>query len=643
MKIYSINPYFKRNVLNINNKSSLPHFEHNKCGDVISFSAKKYDADSIVSPTNHCAYCGCKVYSEAQLEGIAKDILGSKADRLNGKVKSVLEKLEGAKNSLDLSTAKRLENVDELQFFKNFLEIASKKSFLKGAAIFEQVYDLDNDNALELLMKNLHPLLKTIDHVSPQREEKENLNSDINLVEACYCCNHDLKKGVSFAEFYAMYPSIKDNMPSEKFQYAASEILDSSQNGIMQRLSATNLLKTMQRLFVQRTEAVNYLDSVDFRIKRCDMSIESAIQKCFDEISEKQRELEQREQKLASLKLDSEYTAILERIDLEKNILSQDAIINNLVEKKQRLSSQINELRNGDKKSKNKKKPEVSYAERNKNKSNELTEEQKQQRILELKNILSETEIQRQEHVAIKDELAKKLEDLVSKYPTVQMLQHEKSAIDGILNAYEQTEIATKELDKKSEKLKLQEAENLDLTLKIQSYPESYPSSEEFPEDVQSQFSTYKALEEALIYLDEHPNGGALKVLINDSARRTIVSDMDKLSSNPLVIQYLQQKECSELKSKSDILIKSIEELKRSINSLQKDITRYSHTCAKMTRSAAQAKSIELANDIRRVTEKEQHIKLPQIVATLKAEILLINSTIADLRKKQAEIQAVYS
>ena len=435
MKIYSINPFFRKSTFNTNSSInySASVFQNNSC-DIISFSAKKYDAESILSPTNHCAYCGCKVYTEAQIEGIAKDILVSKADRLNGKIKSVLEKLEGAKNSLDLSTAKRMENVEELQFFKKFAEIASKKSFLKGSAIFEQVYNLDNERALELLIKNLHPLLKTIDHVSPQREEKENLNSDINLVEACYCCNHDLKKGVSFAEFYAMYPSIKDNMPSEKFQYAASEILDSSQAGIMQRLSATNLLKTMQRLFVQRTEAVNYLDSVDFRIKRCDMSIESAIQKCFDEISEKEQELNQREQKLAELKLDAEYTAILERLELEKNIFSQDTVIDGLVEKKQRISSQINELRNSDKKSKNKKKPETSYSERNKNKTSELTEEQKQQRIIELKSILSDTETQRQEHVLIKDELSKKLQDLVAKYPTIQMLQHEKYQIDGKQN-----------------------------------------------------------------------------------------------------------------------------------------------------------------------------------------------------------------
>ena len=108
--------------------------------DVVNFTSKKYDADTIANPTNHCGYCGCKVYTEQQLESIAREILNSKYDRFQGKIKSALEKLEGAKHSEEIALAKRLENEQEIEFFNNFLTTASKKPFLKGETIFEQVY-----------------------------------------------------------------------------------------------------------------------------------------------------------------------------------------------------------------------------------------------------------------------------------------------------------------------------------------------------------------------------------------------------------------------------------------------------------------------------------------------------------------------
>ena len=75
-----------------------------------------------------------------------------------------------------------------------------------------EVDGIENEEAFKLLKENMKPLMLTIDHVSPQNLDEENNNVDSNLVEACYCCNHDLKKGVTFPEFYAMFPSIKENI-----------------------------------------------------------------------------------------------------------------------------------------------------------------------------------------------------------------------------------------------------------------------------------------------------------------------------------------------------------------------------------------------------------------------------------------------
>ena len=191
------NNFFKRSLF-VNQSgtynSHLIKNSQNSFGDIISFRAKKYDIDSIINPTNHCAYCGCKVYSEAQIEALAKSMLSSKSHRLQGDIKSVLEKLESAVRSEELTFAKKLENHDEIDFFKKFLKFAEDKSFLKADAIFQQIYHLESEDAFELLKRNMRPLTRTVDHVSPQNLEEENNNSDINLVEACYCCNHDLKK-----------------------------------------------------------------------------------------------------------------------------------------------------------------------------------------------------------------------------------------------------------------------------------------------------------------------------------------------------------------------------------------------------------------------------------------------------------------
>ena len=193
-------------------------------------------------------------------------------------------------NSPELSAAKRTENKDEIDFFNNLKEASSKKPYLNGEGLFAQVYKLDAEEAHKRLVKNLHPLQKTIDHISPQKEKKNNNNSDINLVEACYCCNHNLKKGFSFAEFHSIYPSIKINMPEDKFQYALSQILDSPQSEIFRRLSAADMIKYVKGLFAQRTETQNVLNSINYRIQGCKTGIKDSIEECKKEIAEKEKE-----------------------------------------------------------------------------------------------------------------------------------------------------------------------------------------------------------------------------------------------------------------------------------------------------------------------------------------------------------------
>ena len=76
MKIQNItniyNPFkTSRNENSIQGRVYNP-FNTKLVGDVVTFRAKAYNAESVENPTNHCAYCGCKVYTEQQIDSLAK-------------------------------------------------------------------------------------------------------------------------------------------------------------------------------------------------------------------------------------------------------------------------------------------------------------------------------------------------------------------------------------------------------------------------------------------------------------------------------------------------------------------------------------------------------------------------------------------
>lgn len=612
-KINQTNPFKIRNSLN---------------ADVVSFSAKKYDADSIINPTNHCAYCGCKVYTDDQLTSIAKEMLSSKAYRLQGKIKSVLEKLEGAKYSQEIAVAKRLENADQINFFKNFLDISSKKSFLRGDAIFQQVYSLSSDEALELLVENLHPLQRTIDHISPQNLAQDNNSADINLVEACYCCNHDLKKGSSFEEFYTMFPSIKNNMPEDKFQFAVSKLLDSSKSDILQRLSASNMLKLLERLFIQRTEASNYLDSIDFRIKNSKNDILSSIGSCKDEISQKRKEISELENQYESLRQDSEYVALLTRLNYQSQLDSLHDIIQSLREKRQKTSNAINDIKNP-KRSQNKKR-------------DELTPEQKKARIDDLKAQLNNLSSQLDSHLQKEAELTSKIKELDSKFPTIEMLQREKNNLSRLIEKHNRLKAVLSEIASLNDNYSKLNTVETQLNTELSSIVISGIDIESCTEEERKQYERFLSLIDSLKYIEEHPNGGAIKVLINTSAKIQINSELESLKDNPLVIEHRAKEKYASISSILESTKKQIESIEKQIDTLEQEKQSLSVECSEISQSEAKSKLVQVSAQIRNLVEKSNYLKIPQLINTLKAEIALLESTINDLQDKKAQIESMY-
>ncbi len=634
MKIQSVSNYnnlFRKSLL-VNqsgkNSSYLVKNSQSSFGDIISFSAKKYDIDSIINPTNHCAYCGCKVYSEAQIEALAKSMLSSKSHRLQGDIKSVLEKLESAFRSEELTFAKKIENHDEIDFFRKFLKFAEDKSFLKGEAIFEQIYHLESDDAFEVLKRNMRPLTRTVDHVSPQNLEEENNNSDINLVEACYCCNHDLKKGMSFPEFYAMFPSIKENMPPEKFQYAHSNLISSSASSILNRMSATNLLKYVQRLFGQREETVSRLGSIDFRIVEANSSVLSSIQNCKDEIDSKQIEISELQRKLDVLSSDDEYQSLITRIKKINQLEQIKATIQSLRERRNNISSALNDLRNPPKKSK-----KIS--------KNPMTEEEKEEKIKEYKATIAalNSDIETQEER--KDNIELELMELNERFPTLEMIQSLKNKIDGIIAAHIKLENEKLNFDQLNAALSSCRQKIIELEAEITKYPNAEFNPDLYSEEEQAKYQRYISLVESLKYIEAHSSGNGIKSIINLAAKKTIDSEIAELTLSDIVLAANNSAKRKELKSEIDSLKKQEADIEKQINISQNSMQNFAKIIGGQKLEDLQKRSLELAADIRRLNDKQSYLRLPDIIASLKAEVILLQSTIKDLGAKQKEIEAL--
>ncbi len=621
------NPFRQRFVFDkAETYSPMNHKNENSFGDIVTFRAKKYDIDSIINPTNHCAYCGCKVYSEAQIESLAKSMLSSKSHRLQGDIKSVLEKLESAVRSEELTFAKKIENREEIEFFRKLQKIAEDKSFLKGDAIFQQVYNMEPEEALELLKRNMRPLTRTVDHVSPQNLEEENNNADINLVEACYCCNHDLKKGMSFPEFYAMFPSIKENMPPDKFHYAHSNLMSSSASSILSRMSATNLLKYVQRLFGQREETVSRLGSIDFRILEANSSVSTSIQNCKDEILSKQAEIETLQTKLDSVSSDEEYQALIKRI---QKVNQRDQLINaiqTLRDRRSNISSALNDLRNPPKKAK--KNPKV-----------QMTDAEKEEKIQAYKASIAtlNQDIELQE--SRKDDLELEIMELDENFPTLEMLQVSKNKVDAIISAHLKIAAEKATLEQLNSSLLSCQQGIFNLEAEILQYSENDFDPSLFSEEEQTLYQRYLALVEAAKYIDAHSAGNGLKAIINIAAKNSIDAEISELLQSNIVIAANDALKRKELQGEIDSLKKQESELKKQISAAEKNIENYLKVTAGKTLEDAQIESQSLTAHIRRINDKQAYLKLPSVISALKAEIILLQSTIKDLEVKQLDIE----
>ena len=462
--------------------------------------------------------------------------------------------------------------------------------------------------------------------VSPQNLEEENNNADINLVEACYCCNHDLKKGMSFPEFYAMFPSIKENMPPDKFHYAHSNLMSSSASSILSRMSATNLLKYVQRLFGQREETVSRLGSIDFRILEANSSVSTSVQNCKDEIEGKQLEIQTLQAKLDSISSDEEYQALIKRI---QKVNQRDQLINaiqTLSDRRSNISSALNDLRNPPKKAK-------------KNPKLQMTDSEKEEKIQAYKDSIATLNQDIAQQESRKDDIELEIMELDEQFPTIEMLQVSKNKVDAIISAHLKLSAEKSTLEQLNNSLLSCQQRILSFETEILQYPESDFNPASFSEEEQALYQRYIALVEAAKYIEAHSAGNGLKAIINIAAKNSIDAEIAELSQSSIVISANDALIRKELQSEIDSLKKQEAELNKQISSSEKNIENYLKITAGKTLEDAQIESQSLTAHIRRINDKQAYLKLPSVISALKAEIILLQSTIKDLEVKQLDIE----
>lgn len=622
MKIFSINNHYSFKPAIIGKTNPIKNSYATNTGDVVSFSAKKYSAESIVNPTNHCAYCGVKVYDDQQIDSLTKEIMSSKHDKLKGKVKSVVEKLEIAKYSQELTLAKRVQNEADVNYFNHLLELTAKKPYMKCEMVLDQVYGMNSDETYEEISKHLKPLQRTIDHISPQNLHEENNSSDINLVEACYCCNHDLKQGISFQEFYAMFPSIKKNMPEEKFQYAAAHLLNSSHDSVMRRMSAISVLSLLNRLNLQRNETQNELNSINQRIKSCNESISSAIEFSQEEITKKEAKIAELEEALIIYKDDPEFQAMLKRLELQTNLDNVENVISKLSDKRARITTALNSLEKGDKK------------------KDMLKPKDREERIKNYHGILSTLATQMKEQQIKRGDLQKEIAVIDEKFPPYDVVQREKVQADSLVNSHKSLKMNTAQISEKEAQIEELKTQIAQLKEEIESIPQSSKKEEEFSAEEVKQHWDYLTYVQALQSLGTPSyNPNSTKSVINEAARIQLERQIAEIENNPITINHNNDLRRNTLKSQKEKLNRSLQEAQKQLAELQKVNASLTFVCQQMTQEEAEQKVEELSARLREINDKQNHTKIPEQIERLKSEIMLLNSTISDLLKKQSEIQ----
>lgn len=552
MRIFQIGSYYCESVLKSFNNSpynSSPDFKPKLSvlkTDTVSFSGKNYGMNTIKNPTGHCGYCGAKVYTEKELDAMAREIMQLKGGKLQGKIRSVTEKLGNRASNNALSAKKAEVNKEFIEFFEGFAEHSSKNAKMSGAELLKKYYQLDAQKGQEFLNTNLHPLLKTLDHVVPVNADVDNSDSDLNLVEACWSCNHDIKDGMSFEAFNFTYPTIKDSMPKEKYSFATMQLLQSSPSIAADNIASSELIKVLGDLLDQENAAKLNLFSIRTKILKSKDNILVAVDRIEHEQDQKREEIARLESINSEHAKDSEYEVIAKRVDLVSSIGDYKRQLSEL---RQSHSRQSNSVQNWEKKL-----TETHKDSRKSHNDKNNSQNKKEIPLDEIKRRLAESEASRDDIKRQIDELSpvlaakeQELATLNEQHPDVDAMRIEKTRLETLISAHLQLQnLSVKQGEVRKKKDEIKEQIN-NLVTQEKEFASAATAPEAQTPDQIDKKRRYIELESALSQI-ESSNQTREQKLISSYARPRIVEEIDSLVNEPGVVDYLNNKKHAEIK-----------------------------------------------------------------------------------------------
>ena len=219
------------------------------------------------------------------------------------------------------------------------------------------------------------------------------------------------------------------------------------------------------------------------------------------------------------------------------------------------------------------------------------------------------------------------------------MLQVSKNKVDAVISAHLKLAAEKATLEQLNSSLLSCQQGIFNLEAEILQYSENDFDPSLFSEEEQTLYQRYLALVEAAKYIEAHSAGNGLKAIINTAAKNSIDSEISELLQSNIVISANKALKRKELQDEIDSLRKQESELKKQISSAEKNIENYLKVIAGKTLEDAQIESQSLTAHIRRINDKQAYLKLPSVISALKAEIILLQSTIKDLEVKQLDIE----
>lgn len=580
--------------------------------DTVSFSGKDYSKSQIEHPTNHCAYCGEKVYSEQKLLSKAKTIANHNKKFLEGDIRSILQNIGQIGNDSHLAKRKREENSKEIKFFNELNTLSRKYPRILAKDLVNQYLNPDKKDPVDVIFDNMHPMLSTIDHVDPQREKSDNMNNQMNLVEACYTCNHDIKNGLPFDEFLALYPTIAYFMPEDKLDFANVNGTKTLSRTIESTEDITELQTRLKSLESKRATAQSQVDCLTRDIQECLGDMDTAIQMQLREKNGKEQELENFQKEVQDMRLDPEFQIISEKKQLSDRLSS-------LKKTKQQTTTSISRI-NAALKKEDKKNSTVEKLKRKKQRQREeVDNDEKKERLGQKLEAAQAALVHTNEEI---EQVSKRLQTLRAKLPDIEDLREQKQGLEEKIKEYEQYRAATKELQA-VQNITMPNLTQRKAALEQRKTEIEQSQSLEMSDEEKEKYKKYKETLKQLDLIKSKERDKELKEILLISEEH-FLRQRDALENDPAVQKAKKIDEYEYLKKQINNADEDILDAQDRQSRLIGEVFAFERAYSNENEEEIQQQLNTLNETIKRLESKAKWINVEDKINKLKAEISII-------------------